>query len=148
MMAVPAWRRIPLRFPFGAALVFLSLAALLAGCGTAQNEHPVARLAGEVTIGGASIPADAEATIQFFPVGPGQEATAPIVAGKYDAQRVPKGKVLVVFQINRKTGKMVVEANAPGGAPYEERENLVPEKHRLGIPHEVTGDNPACHFSL
>lgn len=127
----------------------LCLAA--SGCGKSGSEFPVARLEGTVTINGQPLPADAEAWIQFMPTGGGGQAPparSPIVDGRYVAENVPLGSVLVTFNITRLTGRMVVEDNAPGGTPDPERENLVPESCRQGIPLEIGGNEEKRDFDL
>jgi hypothetical protein len=123
--------------------------ALLTGCGDTSGK-PTARLAGTVTIAGQPLPGDAEGTIQFMPNESGQAppASTAIVGGKYEAADVPLGSVTVIFHIQRLTGRMVREDNAPGATPYPERENLVPRKHASGIRIEVTGDRDDQDFSL
>jgi hypothetical protein len=119
------------------------LAVLAAGCGKPGPSYPSARWEGTVTLQGKPIPAEAEAYVQFFPNGGGGQAppaSVPIMQGRYRAERVPLGKVTVVFNITRLTGRMVREDNAPGATPYAEREILVPPSLRAGIPAEVTGD--------
>ena len=134
------------------SLLKVAVVLLCAGCGQrAPSLLPVARLQGTVTLGGLALPADAEGVITFMPsVGSGQAhpTSARIVDGKYHADDVPLGNVTVLLKITRLTGRMVVEDNAPGGTPYPEREILVPEPLRQGIPLEVTGDNSRQDFDL
>jgi hypothetical protein len=75
-----------------------------------------------------------------MPNGGGGQAhpvSATIENGKYDAPGVPEGKVLVLFNITRATGRMITE---DGGSPFHEQEVLVPEEAQQGIEIEVTGD--------
>ncbi len=125
------------------------LLLLLVGCGTASNDS-AAHLAGTITINGEPLPADAEGYIQFMPSQGGQAAPAStdVTDSQYDAQNVPKGKVTVIFNITRLTGRMVREDNVPTASPYPERENLVPRKHRSGLQIDVKGDNDAMDFEL
>jgi hypothetical protein len=133
------------RYSIGLALIV----PFLAGCGV-RSSQPTARLAGAVTIAGQPLPADAEGTIQFMPNQSGQAPPAftTIVNGRYETANVPLGSVTVVFNIQRLTGKMVREDNAPGATPYPERENLVPPRHASGIRIEVTGDDNGQDFNL
>ena len=134
----------------GAAMgVIVCLMAL--GCGKSGSEFPVARLEGTVTINGRPLPADAEGWVQFMPSGGGGQASparSQIVDGRYLAENVPLGKILVIFTVTRLTGRMVVEDNVPGGTPDPERENLVPESCRQGIPLEISGDEEKRDFDL
>jgi len=129
--------------------ILLVLLLPLVGCGTASNDS-VAHLAGTITINGEPLPADAEGYIQFMPSQGGQAAPAStdVKDSQYDAQNVPKGKVTVIFNITRLTGRMVREDNVPTASPYPERENLVPRKHRSGLQIDVQGDNDAMDFEL
>ncbi len=83
-----------------------------------------------------------------MPNASGQPASCPIVEGHYECPHVPIGSVTAIVRLTRLTGRQVVEEGAPGGAPYPERENLVPEEHQSGIVINVTGDNLAQDFSL
>lgn len=129
--------------------VWAAVAATGIGCSEAKDENVVS-LAGDVTINGEPLPADAEGYIQFMPASGGQAAPAhtEIIDSRYTAEAVPKGTVTAIFHITRLTGKMVREDNAPGATPYPEREDLVPKKHRAGVTIEVEGDNDAHHFEL
>ena len=135
----------------GGAATGMIVCLMLLGCGKSGSKLPVARLEGVVTINGQPLPADAEGWVQFMPTGGGGQASparSQIVDGRYVAENVPLGKILVLFTITRLTGRMVVEDNAPGGTPDPERENLVPESCRQGIPLEIGGDEPQRDFDL
>ena len=133
------------------AVLLLCFVPLVTTFGCGQDEkRATAHLAGNVTVGGESLPADAEGYIQFMPDAGGQAAptSTSIVAGKYDVEQVPLGNVTAIFNITRLTGKMVREDNAPGATPYPERENLVPPKRQAGVKIQVKGDNDAHDFDL
>lgn len=133
------------------SMMLLSLMMMFAvvGC-SKQTDSTTAHLMGTVTVGGKPLPDDAEGYIQFMPDGGGQAppSSTDIVAGKYDAEKVPLGSVTAIFNITRLTGRMVREDNAPGATPYPERENLVPKKRQAGVTISVEGDNDAHDFDL
>lgn len=131
-------------------LIAFSALVTLPGCGEGGSGKPTAHLAGTVTISGKPLPDDAEGYIQFMPDAGGSAAptSTEIHDGRYDAADVPLGNVTAIFTIQRLTGRMVREDNAPGATPYPERENLVPKKHRAGVKVNVEGDNDAHDFDL
>ena len=126
------------------------LTVVVSGCGSATETRATATLAGAITIDGNPLPEDAEGTIQFMPQASGQAppTSAPVISGKYRAEKVPMGAVKVIFNITRLTGRMVTEPGAPGGDKYAQRENLVPAKTRAGIDLEVTTDNLEQNIDL
>lgn len=117
--------------------------ALVIGCGADKPTFPAARLEGNVTVDGKPI---AEGNLQFVPrdVGQAPVTGAAIVDGRYLAERVPLGKLRVVINATKETGKMVTEYSTPRPQVI----NLIPEKYRSGIPIEVTGDNANLNFDL
>ncbi len=128
------------------AWLTLSTAAILCcGCGQAVNEHPTAKLAGHVTVDGQQVD---EGQIQFMPlgkgVGSGQLAEGTIAQGSYSADRVPVGKVRVIFAALRKTGKMIHE----GVYVFPEEVSMIPDKYQQGIDIDVSGDNTSQDFNL
>jgi hypothetical protein len=126
-------------------LALLAGVVLCAGCGPAANSHPTAKLAGHVTIDGQQIDVG---QIQFMPLGKGpgsgQLAEGTIAQGSYSADRVPTGKVRVIFAALRKTGKMIHE----GDYVFPEEVSMIPEKYQQGIEIDVSGDNPSQDFNL
>ena len=112
-------------------IVALLLALSFCGCESEKPKFPFTSVDGEVTIDGAAVK---EGTLQFMPAPgtKGQVAQANIVDGKFAAKNVPIGKLRVMFNITRKTGKMITEYSTP----YPEVEDMVPEQYRSGI--EVT----------
>jgi hypothetical protein len=135
------------RLVLGAALVGL----LLAGCGDGGSKYPTVKVAGNITVGGQPLPKDAEGTITFMPAAGGGQASpasSPIVDGKYQVDEAPLGKVNVLFNITRLTGRMIREDNIPTAAPHAERENLVPATAQTGITVEITADENSRNFEL
>lgn len=113
-------------------LLFTFLIALtICGCAAEKPKFPSTSVDGEVTIDGAPVK---EGTLQFMPAPEtkGQVSQANIVDGKFAAKNVPIGKLRVMFNITRKTGKMITEYSTP----YPEVVDMVPENYRNGI--EVT----------
>jgi len=133
-----------LRAVFSLLCLVSSLA--LFGCGSSGGK-PTVHLRGEVTVGGAAIPDDAQASITFKPTVPGQarSTSAQITNGKYDAPDVPVGAVTVYFNVQQPTGRMVREGT---GNPYKEMRSLVSEKYGTGMAIEVLEDNSEQDFSL
>lgn len=115
---------------------WIVLAALAIGCAPEKPNFPTATIQGVVTIDRVPVKAG---SIQLMPgTGvKGQMAQATIVGGKFEAKNVPVGKVRVMFNITRETGKMITEYSTP----YPETENLVPKQYRDGIDVTVTGDD-------
>jgi hypothetical protein len=111
-------------------------------------DYPAARLAGSVRIAGQPI---AEGRIHFMPNPgtPGLPVTAEVSAGKYIAEDVPLGSVVVTFSAVKETGKQVREqVREAGRDPYPEYVSIIPEKYVQGVPLNVTGDNDAQDFDL
>jgi len=119
----------------------------LLGCGSKEMGPPTAHLQGKVTIGGQPIAADAEGFVTFRPTGNGQanSANTRIAGGRYDAEKVPLGKVKVIFDVQQKTGKMI---SGEGVAPFPEYRSLVPPQSSTGIDLEVNGDKADQNFDL
>ena len=129
---------------------FVGLLALtLAGSCRSSQTAPVAKLEGNVTIGGKPLPADAEGSLAFMPAARGEAPAvrATLAGGHYKADKVPVGSVQVTFDIMRKTGKMIT---TPGDNVHQSPEliNLVPEAARSGMQIEVKGDNSQQNFDL
>lgn len=114
------------------------------GCGGGDKpKFPSATIQGKVSIDGKPVK---EGTLQFIPQTnvSGQPSQAKIVDGKFEAKNVPVGKVRVMFNITRPTGKMITEYSTP----YPEVENLVPKKSRDGVDFDVTGNSKDVAFDL
>ena len=120
---------------------------LSAGCGSAGRTEPVAKLEGNVLIGGKPLPADAEGSVVFMPAARGEAVPtqAKIAAGHYKAEYVAKGQVLATFHIMRLTGKML-KTSPDDIHPTPERIDLVPQAAQAGVKIEVQGDNCAPGF--
>ena len=93
----------------GVQFAFLFLLPLLSGCSPASHSETVAKLEGNVTVGGKPLPEDAEGTLVFSPakLGEAPPCQAKLVSGHYVADKVPQGQVTVTFLITRRTGKML-----------------------------------------
>jgi hypothetical protein len=119
------------------ALVALSAA----GCG--KSGPPTAKLEGTVTLDGAPI---ATGYIQFRPTTKEQSnpAGGKIENGQYVVKSAPLGKVLVLFNATKETGKTITE----GDETRPEAVNIIPQKYQKGIEIEVAGDNPSQNFEL
>lgn len=107
------------------------------GCGGKEEpKFPSATIQGTVSIDGKPVK---EGTLQFLPQTnvKGQPSQAKIVDGKFEAKHVPIGKVRVMFNITRATGKMITEYSTP----YPEVENLVPKNSRDGVDLDVKGND-------
>jgi hypothetical protein len=125
------------------------LLVLLSGCGSRARSEPVARLEGNVTIGGKPLPADAEGSVIFMPAARGEAppVQAAIKGGRYRAEKVPVGQVLATFHIARPTGKLLRDSPSDPH-PTPERIDLVPPASGGGVKIEVRGDNPHQDFDL
>ncbi len=133
-----------LRFCLVVACV--SLAPLVTGCGGSGGS--VANLAGNVTLGGKPLPAEAKAFVMFTQ-GTGKEAkkaSAEIVGSKYACADVPRGAVTVFFDITQPVGPM--KKSERTGAEYQETKNLVPANFSTGTQLQVTGDKADQNFDL
>jgi hypothetical protein len=94
-----------------------------------------------------SPPTRRQASITFKPTQSGQagSTTALVTNGRYDAPDVPKGNILMLFNIQQPTGRQLREGV---GNPYDELRSLVPEKYAQGMPLDVTDDNADQDFDL
>jgi hypothetical protein len=119
---------------------------LSAGCGGGKVDYPAAKLEGAVTVAGKPL---ADGLIMFMPQerGRGSGVRAPIKNGRYSADKVPLGEVLVTFNALQETGRKVESVISPG-KPLPEQVDLIPEQYRSGIALEVTGDKANQDFSL
>lgn len=77
---------------------------LVVGGGCRQASFPSAALEGSVTVDGTAID---QGTISFTPLdsGAGTTVIAEVQGGRYRAEQVPLGNVLVGFQAMRETGE-------------------------------------------
>lgn len=128
------------------AIACVSLAPLLIGCGGSGGS--VANLAGNVTLGGKPLPAEAKAFVMFTQ-GTGKEAkkaSAEILGSKYDCADVPQGAVTVYFDITQPVGPM--KKSERTGQEFQETKNLVPGKFATGMPLQVAGDKTDQNFDL
>jgi hypothetical protein len=103
----------------------------LVGCGGPSKSYKMVDVAGTVELDGKPIE---KGVINF--IAENGDASAEIVAGKFEARDVPLGKVRIYIKANRETGKMT-----PGSSePVPEIENIIPEKYNQGIEADIAGD--------
>ena len=126
------------------ATVFLTTA--ICGCSREDAHYPSVRLEGNVTIAGKPL---ADGLIMFMPLerGRGGGVKAVIKEGRYVADRVPTGKVLVTFNAMQETGRMVESPSSPG-KPLPERIDLLPAKYKSGVSLDVKGEQLRRDFDL
>jgi hypothetical protein len=122
--------------------VLALVAGILSGCGSERRENTV-RLEGEVKLDGRPLP---EGNLQILPEGQtrGQPDGAEVVNGRYTAQNVPLGKVRVIINATKETGKMMTDTSEP----YPERVSIIPPRYRDGIVIEVKEGDEAKNFDL
>lgn len=111
-----------------------------------MNSGPAAHLAGEVTINGEPVPAEADAALSFKPLEGGESVSVTITDSRYDSPQTPKGKLSVKFYISRPVGPVKVSERT--GKEYQDTANLVPPKHAAGMTLDVSGDNLSHDFHL
>lgn len=124
----------------------LAVTILTAGCtGRLSQSYPCVDLSGKVVVEGKPL---ASGKIIFTPTqsGQGRGVTAEIVDGRYFAKAVPLGKVLVMLNAVRETGRMVRSESS--GVEQPERVELIPARHRAGIPLEVAANKTVYDFAL
>ncbi|TWT35928.1 hypothetical protein KOR34_08250 [Posidoniimonas corsicana] len=129
------------------ALTLLLTAAvgLAVGCGGGGGK--TAKVAGQVTIGGKPLPADAQGTVSFAKADDieATPAVAPIQNGRYEAANAPTGTVQVVFDIYTEGPPKVSQRT---GEEYRERTSLVPAQQAAGQQVTIDGDNESLDFNL
>jgi hypothetical protein len=98
---------------------------------------------GSVTVDGKPLE---KGTINFSTKeqGGGPSATAEIVAGRYQADGVPRGKVLVFFVGTKDTGKQIPFM----GKMVPEFVNVIPEKFRMGVDIDITEASMRKDFDM
>lgn len=133
---------VPRPTKFGACCLLLALMSMTAGCGD-QASYPQTRLTGTVAIDGQPVE---QGSLSFTPEGPGpaQAVGALIANGRYTAEKVPLGKVRVLFNATRKTGKAPSEHDKPIPILMD----LVPAKYRSGMAIEVQKGQSEQNFDL
>ncbi len=122
------------------------MTAILAGCGGSGGPTaPTTRLEGMVRLDGQPV---AEGFVSFIPQGKKQAppAKADIRQGRYAADNVPVGPVLVMIRSPKKTGK--VETIPDSKSQYEEVAETIPPKYLAGIPLDVTENLKTHDFDL
>lgn len=132
------------RFLVGTGWVGVAALLVIAiGSGCGQGKFSTVTLEGAVSIDGA--PLD-QGTISFTPkeADRGTGVVADIRAGKYRAEGVPLGRVLVQFQAMKETGKTYKEF----GVDYPETISVIPAKYDKGIEITVTEDSKTNDFEM
>src|SRR6476660_2127972 len=130
-------------------MIALALAATATlGCDKPKPNRGTVQVQGTVTIGGNPIPPDAQASIYFGPTDASQasSSSASIIDGKFNAEGVPKGKVLVTFTIMQPTGEQ--KAFAPGARKQMDMRSLVPTAKANGVERQVSDNNAILDFDL
>lgn len=117
----------------------------LAGCGQQEPTAPTTKLEGMVRVDGQPVP---EGVITFIPQQKKQAppAKAQIRDGRYSADKVPIGPVLVMLSAPKKTGK--IQKIPQSNTEYEEVVESIPPKYQGGIPLEVTETLKTKDFDL
>jgi len=134
------------RRPVTPVLAIILASLLSSGCdnGPAKPNYPAARLEGTVTVDGQAVHTG---TLQFMPP---QGSKAPVVEaqikdGRYVADKVPVGKVRVLFTAVKETGRVETKSTSQ---PIPDVVNIIPERYRDGLDIEVTADSPKKDFDL
>lgn len=109
------------------------------GCGGPAPD--TFHLAGHVLVDGQPI---SNGYIQF--VGKGPVVSAEILAGRYEAEHVPRGDVVVQFRVRQESGQM--EHDPLSGKMVPELVDPIPEEYRDGIDLRVVEDSDTQHFDL
>ena len=129
----------------GLAAAWLVVLLAAAGCGRGGPDKPSTHLEGAVTLDERPI---AKGKISFIPQqkGQAQPAAAEIVEGRYQADGVPLGKVLVRFSATKETGKEI--AIPDSDETYMETVSIIPRKYAQGISIDVGADKKTHDFKL
>jgi hypothetical protein len=105
---------------------FLVVAVVVAGC---SRGPAVGTVNGEVNFDGQPV---ADGHIAFMPVD-GNAATggAPIIDGKFKAEKVPATKMKVQIHGNKKTGRKIKAYETPDSPVSDEIVELLPPKYHF-----------------
>jgi hypothetical protein len=127
-----------------AKLLFVAIGIGCVGCG--GSGEPVGHLHGKVTINGQPVHGDAEGRITFAADATSgnrraKPSVAPIVNGEYDAEDVPIGKVVVLFDVKQYSGKVMERG-------IREFKDLVPATSRSGTTIDVAEGSTEKDFAL
>ncbi|MGI6417930.1 MAG: hypothetical protein ACOX1P_19940 [Thermoguttaceae bacterium] len=122
-------------------VAFATFALFLAGCSGPGG--PTATVEGTVSIDGTAVD---NGVISFTPLesDAGTAVSAEIHAGKYQANGVPIGRVMVQFYATKETGKTIVEE----GNQYPETVSLIPQKYQTGVEVTVGQKKESHDFEL
>jgi hypothetical protein len=106
-------------------------------------------LKGKVTLDGAPVPANAQASVTFQPTAgnKGKAVTAAIANGEYDSPNTPRGPVLAIMSLSIPTGKMIMSERMGTEVP-EIKTVTLSQEQMGGITLDVTGDETAHDFDL
>lgn len=122
-------------------LVIISLLVFMGGCRNRENPFPTVTLRGSVTVDGKPI---SDGTITFLSEVGGQASSGSIRRGRYEADMVPVGRVRVMFNAIRETGKIVEE----GGHSFPERVSIIPLRHSAGQSITIDHQTKVLDFGL
>lgn len=124
-------------------LVTPAALALAGGCGEAESSnYKSARLEGEVTVDGQPID---EGIIQFIPANTddGPITQAPILKGRYVANKVPLGRVNAILRSTPPPPPAQITSD------YYPPETVgIPDRYSSGFPIEVKEDKADQDFPL
>jgi hypothetical protein len=123
------------------------LMALLVAAGCGGASAAVSSLTGAVTLDGQPLPANAIATVSFHPVDValGPPTSAQIVDGRYQCDKIPRGKVIAEVFIALPTGR--TRATGRGQDEPEVKDVALVAEQADGIEVDVTG-NATVDFDL
>ena len=132
-------------FAFAMVACWSIAVTVMSGCGHGGANHPSAKIEGAVTVSGKPL---ADGLIMFMPQQAGHAVgvKAAIKDGCYVADKVPLGKVLVLFNAVQETGRMIESKLTE--KPQPERIDIIPAKYRSGVPLDVTTDKNDQNFDL
>ncbi len=124
-------------------VVVLCVVMFPVGQGCGGPDYPTGRVEGSVTLNGQPLE---EGTISFVSAqsGRGSGVTAKIVAGRYVAECVPQGTLIINFNATRETGRMIEVF----GKSCRERINIIPKRYKLGMEIEIGEENHSHDFQL
>ena len=121
--------------------VVLAVAIAGPGCGKHDAGRPVARLQGMATYQGQPVESGG---VSFSPQQGGKAVWATFDKGRYVAQGVTVGPVLVKIHALQATGKTIVRSVAE----IPEEVSIVPDRYREGVLIQVAGDRLDLNFDL
>jgi hypothetical protein len=116
--------------------VIFYIAWLLLCCGCQSSSGTGATVSGNVTLDGQPISTGA---IQIIPsTGQGQPVGGEIINGAYALKDAPLGKVLIIINATKETGKMYDD----NGTMRKEVQDIIPPAAKAGFEKEIkVGEN-------